>query len=306
MEEKPSKSPTWLLECRSNVYSQTGEDGIIAKILEILPKNDKWCVEFGATDGIRDSNTRNLIINKGYSAVLIESKKQRFAQLKRNYAPNMNVVTVNQSVGWREEDNLDHILKMTSVPRDFDFLSIDIDGNDYHVWKAVSQYKPKVICIEFNPTCPTEVRFIQPADPRLNQGSSLLSLVELGKQLGYELLSVLHGNAFFVRREYYPLFEIGDNSPTVLRTHVADITYLCVGYDGRIFLHGNNRLPCHYGIKLKESKVQHLPRILRKYPDRYRRIEWVLFAIYLLFTDPHMLIRNVSRKRIVHIIKGFS
>jgi hypothetical protein len=226
MNIKRDKSPVWLLDYKFDVYSQQGEDGIVQKILEILVKNDMWCVEFGAWDGVHLSNTRNLILNKGYSAVLIEGSKNRFLQLQKNYVKNERVITINRFVGMKEGDNLAQILKVTPIPQNFDFLSIDIDGNDYHVWKAMSNYRPKVICVEFNQTIPSEVRFVQTANPQITQGSSLLSLVELGKDKGYELVSVLSCNAFFVRSEYYSLFDIIDNSPTILRTDLSYITSL--------------------------------------------------------------------------------
>ena len=177
------------------------------------------------------------------------------------------------------------------------FFSIDIDGNDYHAWKAVSRYRPKVIVIEFNPTIPTHIRFVQPADQHINQGASLLSLVELGKEKGYELVSVLQFNTFFVKREYYPLFQIESNSPEVLRTSLDDITYLFSGYDGQVFLHGSCSLPWH-GIDLKASKVQHLPRpFLRRPPDNYTTLHKIVFKLFLLITRPSRLIKGV-RKRI--------
>ena len=228
-----NKSPTWLLDFKSDTYSQTGEDGIIKKILEVIPQNNKWCVDFGAWDGLYLSNTRNLIETKGYSAILIEGNKVKFVELKKNYAQNKNVITINRFVGFEKEDNLDQILKMTPIPNDFDFLSIDIDGNDYHVWKAISDYNPKIVCIEFNPTIPTEIEFIQSADTSVRQGASLLSLVKLGKDKGYELVSVLKFNAFFVRSKYYPLFKMESNSPKVLRTNLSDITYLFSGMTAR-------------------------------------------------------------------------
>ena len=202
-----SRASTWLLEYGRDVYSQTGEDGIIERILEVVPHNDKWCVEFGAWDGLYVTNTRHLIESKGFSAVLIEADTQKFGELQRNYSQRDNVVTINRYVGFGEDDNLDQILRTPPVPEDFDFLSIDIDGNDFHVWKAMSKYRPKLVVVEYNPTIPTNVRFVQPADPSLNQGASLLSLVELGKEKGYELVAVLPFNAFFIRREYYPLFK---------------------------------------------------------------------------------------------------
>ena len=291
-----NKSPTWLLDFKSDTYSQTGEDGIIKKILEVIPRNDKWCVDFGAWDGLYLSNARNLIETKGCSAILIECNKVKFAELKKNYAQNKNVITINRFVGFEKEDNLDQILKMTPIPNDFDFLSIDIDGNDYHVWKAISDYHPKIVCIEFNPTIPTEIEFIQSADPSVKQGASLLSLVKLGKDKGYELVSVLKFNAFFVRSKYYPLFKMESNSPKVLRTNLSDITYLFSGYDGKIFLTGSLRLPWHGGIELRESRVQHLPRIIRKYPRDYGNIEKIIFKLYRFFSKLHTLIGKESRR----------
>jgi hypothetical protein len=282
------RKPTFLLDFSYNVYSEAGEDGVIEKILEILPENDRWCVEFGAWDGIYCINTRNLIVNKGYSAVLIEADKNKFKDLKRNYFGNPKVITINRFVGWSDNDNLDQILKDTPIPVDFDLLSIDIDGNDYHVWKAIRKYKPKVVVIEFNPTIPTGIRFVQPPDPSINQGASLSSLVDLGKEKGYELVAVLPYNAIFVKSEYFPLFQIEDNRPEVLRTNLDKITYLFIGFDGTIFLHGCKMLPWH-GIKLKESHFQVLPRFLRKYPGNYSKIEKICFSIYLLLSDPTSL-----------------
>ena len=65
--------------CSNKIYSQFGEDGIINEILNRIGENniDKWCVEFGARDGISDSNTYNLIKNNNYKAVLIEGDKKQ-------------------------------------------------------------------------------------------------------------------------------------------------------------------------------------------------------------------------------------
>jgi len=62
------KRSAWLLDHASDTYSQTGEDGIIEKILEHIPQKDRWCVEFGAWDGRLFSNTCNLIESKDYSS----------------------------------------------------------------------------------------------------------------------------------------------------------------------------------------------------------------------------------------------
>jgi len=298
MDRKINKCSTWLQEYKRNVHSQSGEDGIIEKILEIIPHKDKWCVEFGAWDGFYCCNTAYLIEDKAYHAVLIEANRSKFNQLQENLSKNKNVILLNRFVGFEDENNLDHILSTTPIPQDFDFLSIDIDGNDYHAWKFIKKYIPKVVCIEFNPTIPTNIRFVQIADPSINQGSSLLSLVELGKEKGYELLSVLPFNAFFVKSEYYPLFHIKSNSPEILRTNLDAITYIFSGYDGKIFLQGFRRLPWH-GLDLDENEIQLLPRFLQKYIHNYTKIDHLTFYLYFLLRRLNKYIGkfkdNVSR-----------
>jgi hypothetical protein len=285
------KKSTWLLDFQNNVYSQTGEDGIIEKILQVIGDIDKWCVEFGACDGTRFSNTKNLIKNLGYSAVLIEADKVRYEELKRNFAENKDVITVNKIVGFGADDNLDTILETTPIPRQFDFLSIDIDGNDYHVWNAIMCYEPKVICVEFNPTIPNEVEFVQKADPRVNQGTSISSFVELGRGKGYELISITLYNAFFVKKAYFPLFEIEDNSIAALRTSLVSVTYIFSGYDGTVFLRGSRNMPAH-DIYYSEKTVQQLPKFLRKYMENYGPLE---MFVYKIFRYWNLRLQNIKK-----------
>ena len=291
-----NKRADWLQDHKSNIFSQCGEDGIIKKILDTLPTTDHWCVEFGALDGKTLSNTRNLIENSGYSAVLIEASKTRFKQLQLNFAHNNRVLALNQFVGFNANDNLDSILEHTNVPIDFDFLSIDIDGNDYHVWRAISRYQPKVVCIEFNHTIPNEVSFVQSASPRINQGSSLKAIVELGKEKGYELVSAMGVNAFFVKDQYFQLFEIADNSIHKIRTDLSAITYLFIGYDGTVFLSGQRSLPWHLKMPIRESSMQQLPSFLRKFPENYGKAEMAMAAIYLFAKHPRAFVAAIKKR----------
>lgn len=258
----------WLNGFAENVNSQAGEDGIIAKILEVIPENDRWCVEFGAWDGRHLSNTYNLIANRGCSAVLIEGDRERFHELQRNFAGNGKVRAIHAFVGFDENDGLDKLLETTDIPAHFDLLSIDIDGNDYHVWAATKRYQPKVVVIEFNPTIPNAVEFVQCKDRRINQGSSILSLTRLAKQKGYELVAATRLNAFFVDATYFERFGIKDNSPEAIRKDQQDITYIFNGYDGTVFIRGCGRLPW-YDAPYRESKLQQVPRYLRQYPGSY-------------------------------------
>lgn len=271
----------WVSLTKKDFYSQDGEDGIIETILGVLPKKDldHFCVEFGAWDGVHCCNTRHLIESRNYSAVLIEADIKRFEQLSQNYSSNKKIYPVNAFVGFTPADNLDKILSKLPVPEKFDFLSVDIDGNDYHVWKAVKKFYPKVVCIEFNPTIPNEVDYVQPADPAVSIGSSLKAFNELAKSKGYELVALSGWNAFFVLKEYFHLFKISDNSPETLRTDKRFITWIFYGMDGVVQLDGNKTMAWH-GLPINEGKLQLLPKRLRKNPFRYSRFERILFRIF--------------------------
>jgi len=68
---------------RSNIYSQNGEDGVIAEILKRLnlfsAKN--WCVEFGAWDGKHLSNTFALVEQNNFNAIYIEGDERKYRDL---------------------------------------------------------------------------------------------------------------------------------------------------------------------------------------------------------------------------------
>src|SRR5262249_48200977 len=123
-------------------------------------------------------------------------------------------------------------------------------------------------------------------------GASLASLVKLGKEKGYELICVLHINAFFVDSSYYPCFEIEDNSVATLRTDLSVVTYLFSGYDGTIFLAGHRKLPWHGGIPIRTKQ---LPWFLRKYHGDYGPSRKVAFALCLLLTSPREFFRLLQR-----------
>lgn len=254
----------------SNVTSQFGEDGIISKILELIKPINRWCVEFGAWDGKYLSNTWNLINNKGWSGVLIEGDSDRFMALQEDNASRLNQVLVRHGyVGWQTNDSLDSYLRQTPIPHNFDVLSIDIDGNDWHVWNALTEYKPRLVVIEFNPSASNELYFVQDADATLNQGASLRALVELGKSKGYELAATTYTNAFFVLAEDFSKLNIADNTIDSMHEPHIEIQ-ICQGYDGTLFAAGHLMLNWH-GIALTQEDFQVIPAALRRYPDPGQR-----------------------------------
>jgi len=278
-----SNTDNWLLKYRKNIFSQYGEDGIIEKIFSILPHHSKWCVEFGAWDGKHLSNTHLLLSQKGYSGVLIEADQDKFKALRQTYSSNNKVVCINKMVTFDGQNILDNILSETSLPKNFDLLSIDIDGNDFHVWKSVEFFKPKLVIIEFNNTIPNNLEFVQDPDYSVNQGCSILALDRLSKQKGYELLAVTDFNAFFVDAEYFPLFQITDNSPQTINCDQKHITHVFQLFDGTIVWEGNLNLLWH-DINIKPEKMQVLPKYIRYFPEsRVSRLRRLLFFFYRKF-----------------------
>ncbi|MFN0190580.1 MAG: hypothetical protein ACKVP5_01205 [Aestuariivirga sp.] len=266
--KKINHESIWLMRRQANVFSQSGEDGILGAIFETIGTRNKWCVEFGAWDGVHLSNTCNLIRNQGWSAVQIEGDTAKFPELVKNFEGNDKVRQINRMVGFTEGvDCLDDILATTPIPKDFDLLSIDIDGNDWHVWDSLNIYKPRVVVIEHNGSVPNDVIFIQDPDMSVNEGCSLAALIDLGKQKGYEFCAVTTPNAFFVRREDFPLLKIPDNSIDALRR--SPIGRIFSGYNRKIY-HTMSRMGWGGG-ELPADCFQKFPPEKQGFAGRVRR-----------------------------------
>jgi len=232
--------------------------------LQCLPKRDNWCVEFGAWDGEQYSNTWNLINNHGFQAVLIEADATKFSQLVEKNEHHPGVYCLQAFVDFEGPETLDLRLGKTSVPDDFDFLSIDVDGVDYHIWDSVKKYRPKLVIIEINPSIPTGVDFVQPRNKDAYQGSSITSTVELAKLKEYELIATTDCNALFVDNKYFSYFNIIDNRPETLYDNEKYITHLFQLYDGTLKLSGCKQLLWH-NIPIDEDVIQQLPKEQRRF-----------------------------------------
>lgn len=278
----------WFVPFARNVTSQFGEDGIVEEIFRRVGVANRWCAEFGAADGAYCSNTSHLIGKEGFSAVLIEGSPAAFAKLQQHCRDNPRAHLINAYVGFDADNRLDALLRSKGAPPDLDLLSIDIDGNDYHIWESLQEHRPRIVIIEFNPTIPSQVEFVQPRDMGVSQGCSLRSLVHLGRAKGYELAAVTEANGIFVHAPLYARLGVVDNSIPALRVSDKAVTYLFTGYDGRVFLRGGQRLPWHR-LSLKEARFQVLPWFLRRYPGNYNILQRWLAALH----------RSLYKKRII-------
>jgi len=213
----PARVPSSeLLAYRSNVTSECGEDGILAQLFERLGITKGYCVEVGAFDGVRFSNTRSLLAERGWRGLLVEKDVTAYGQLRALYESNPAVSTVLAEVTTKASADLDARLRDAGAPKNLDFLCIDIEGNDYHVWVSLRDYRPKVVMVDINPTVPNEVLFAQEDSTTVNHGASLRAFVQLGKLKGYELVAATTWNAIFVRNDLFPLVGIRDNDIDVM------------------------------------------------------------------------------------------
>jgi hypothetical protein len=261
------KEPTArnLLHYGRNITSEHGEDGIIEKIFDIIGEEKKWCVELGALNGVHGSNVWHLVKEREWSGVLIEADQTYFEKLQQEYVGLNTVHCVNAFVSFEGSDSLDHIFARTPLPKTFDLFSLDIDGNEYHLWDSLTEYRPRVMVVEFNPSIPNDVVFVQPRDMKVFQGSSLRALIELGKRKGYELVAANEVNAFFVVKELFPKFGIVDNSIDARHTDHQYETKLFQLYDGTLRIAGYDRLLWH-NRPLDIEKMQVLSPRARRYP----------------------------------------
>lgn len=178
----------------SKINSQNGEDGILQAIFCKIGVTNTFCVEFGVEDGT-ERNTRYLCEKQGWTSLLLDPAENNPAFIKREF------ITVQ---------NINDVFKKYDVPHHFDLLSIDIDGNDYWVWKALAPcYSPSVVVMEYNAKIPPTDSKTIAYEPDFSWdgtdyfGASLLALVRLACEKGYTLVGCESKgvNAFFVRND---------------------------------------------------------------------------------------------------------
>ncbi|WP_233532224.1 hypothetical protein [Paenibacillus alkalitolerans] len=188
-----------------SVFSQNGEDGILEIIFSRIGTKHNFFVEFGVGDGIQ-CNARYLVSQKDWGGLMIEGNPIMYQRMQQNMTLFPKVKTLKEFIA---KDNISGIFKKMGIPVEFDLLSIDIDGNDYWVWQALHQYKPRVTVIEYNAYHKPPERWVMQYneshvwDGTTYYGASLSSLAALGKKMGYALIGTesMGVNAFFVRQD---------------------------------------------------------------------------------------------------------
>lgn len=149
-----------LTDFAMNIHSQSGEDGILRELFQVIGTNDPYFVEFGAWDGIHLSNTFALA-EAGWSGCYIEGDPKRFNDLKKN-VPAPEIQKLRRFVAIEGPDSLDCILESINAPRHLDLLSIDIDSDDLTIWRSLRDFRPRCVVIEYNPSIPNDCEFENP------------------------------------------------------------------------------------------------------------------------------------------------
>ncbi len=193
------------------VFSQNGEDGVLAEIFARIGVERRFFVEFGVQDGVQ-CNTRYLAEVQGWSGVYFEADEAQFSGLERRLANRDDLATVRSYV---TPANVEQLFRDAAVPDDFDLLSIDVDGQDYWVWEAIDELRPRVVVIEYNSALPAEEQLVEPRGRSAAFtlfdffGASLGALRALGEHKRYTLVHTeLAGvNAFFVRNDLAGRFD---------------------------------------------------------------------------------------------------
>ncbi len=217
-----------LNDYKQNTFSHFGEDGVTKEIMRRLNISTGTCVEFGAWDGVAFSNTA-ILWQSGWKGVLIEASKEKFETLKK-VVSGYDCLPLNDMVMSSGDGSLENILRREKIDfADVRFLSIDVDGNEYHIFDKLDSLRPSVVVMEYNPTIPPEISVVSKEDSFF--GSSARAIVDLAEKKGYALVAMTKNNCFFVDgklKEHFSDLETSFDSLTDRST----LTYLITGYRG--------------------------------------------------------------------------
>jgi hypothetical protein len=194
----------------------------------------KWIVEFGV-HGKDDGVLLDFLIRDGYNSVLIEGDKYNFAEVEKIYSKISNQVTcINKYVESTGVNSLDNLLKTTSCPEIFDILLIDVDSIDYQIWESFKNYSPTFVIIEFNNEYGPKLERIHNiplnnwvGESNFAKGSSIKSIIELGKRKDYSLITVTRNNAYFIKKEFLHAFHLEE-------VNIDDIFHFSLHEIGRL------------------------------------------------------------------------
>lgn len=191
------------------VFSQFEEDGKLLYILALIGMKNKTFVEIGSDDGI-NSNCANLVFNFGYHGLFLDGNSNAIRRGEKFYKkyPHPFMYAPKFTCAKVTAENINALVSDAGLNSEIDVLSIDIDGNDYWIWKALNVITPNVVIIEThvefgmrNIVVPYDPNYFYPGKHPVYHGASPIAMINLGKAKGYRLVGAndLGFNFIFVR-----------------------------------------------------------------------------------------------------------
>jgi hypothetical protein len=210
------KDITNLSDVEFQVFSQFGDDGIIQWLIGNLPIPHKTFIEFGV-ENYKESNTRFLLISNYWSGLVIDGDEQNIKSIRNQSIINFYDILPIQA--FINKDNINQLINQARFNPEVGILSIDIDGNDYWVWKEINCINPIIVISEYNSlfgfnhpyTIEYKTDFVRGKSLPFNfYGSSLLSLYNLSKDKGYTFIGCnsAGNNAYFIRNDFVKYLNI--------------------------------------------------------------------------------------------------
>lgn len=191
----------------TQVYSQNGEDGIATEVLRRIGAANRRFVEIGVGNGLE--NNTAYWLTQGWSGVWFESSPARVRDIHLHARRFVQTGQLRVKQARVTSENVASLLSSVSIFGEIDLLSIDIDGNDYWVWKSATTIQPRLVIVEYNSRFPPESQWVMPYNPMHEYkndtyfGASLGALVQLAIEKNYSLVGCdfTGVNAFFVRQD---------------------------------------------------------------------------------------------------------
>ncbi|NQV76612.1 MAG: hypothetical protein HQ491_11245 [Bacteroidetes bacterium] len=192
------------------VFSQWGDDGIIEFLVSYLDIPSKTFIEFGVED-YTESNTRFLLINRNWSGLVMDGSKKNIDYIQKDNIYWQHELTAKQVFVTKE--NINKEIVDSGFSGELGILHVDIDGNDYWIWKEIDSVNPVIIIVEYNSVFGKDRAITVPYDPSFVRnekhysdlffGASIKAFVTLGQSKGYSFIgcNTAGNNAYFVRND---------------------------------------------------------------------------------------------------------
>lgn len=205
-----SKTSKQLQDYEFKVFSQWGEDGILQKLIECVDISNRTFIEFGVED-FYESNCRYLLMNNNWSGFVMDGSQVNIDRMRHSYF--YWKYQLDSAAAFITRNNVNQLLAASGFDADLGILSVDIDGVDYYVFDAVSDFRPRIVILEYNAVFGSDRNITVPyADgfdrtkhhhSNLYFGASLGALTHVANRKGYTLVgtSSTGVNAFFVRND---------------------------------------------------------------------------------------------------------